>query len=317
MSKVGLWRISEGKPKKINESNIKFEIDLEEWIESDPDLLQNGLTIVGRQLYVQAGVIDLLALDPQGRWVIIELKKDLLRREVIAQVIDYASCIADMPADELESKINEYLVKHNTTIQNLLSARDALEALHPNERDIVLIVVGTGKEPGLERIISYLNQYDMSISLVSYEVFEVGNQEKILLRELTDPEFEERKPRIDRYASIADICQLADNNGMGSEFRSLLEKAQELGLYARPYKKSIMYTPHSNRSRCLFTVWAVPEHGKMWVCAIPKAFPEFYSVTTETVLDKLGNTDQKPMDRESITKFITALQELFEEIEEE
>ena len=86
-----------------------MEQNLEDWIEREPGLLQTGLTIVGRQVGLESGRLDLLALDPQGHWVVIEIKSGDLRREAVAQVLDYASCIATMPHDELRQKVNEYL----------------------------------------------------------------------------------------------------------------------------------------------------------------------------------------------------------------
>ena len=41
----------------------------------------------------QGARIDLLAMDGEGRLIIIELKKDRIPREIVAQVLDYASCV--------------------------------------------------------------------------------------------------------------------------------------------------------------------------------------------------------------------------------
>ena len=105
MQKIGVWHLSGDRPRKLQESKIDFEQNLEEWIEADPELLQVGLTIVGKQIRVEGGRLDLLAIDPQGRWVIIEIKREQLRRETIAQIIDYASCLATMscPHQTMES----------------------------------------------------------------------------------------------------------------------------------------------------------------------------------------------------------------------
>jgi RecB family endonuclease NucS len=40
--------------------------------------------VVGRQIDLEGGRLDLLAIDPQGRWTIIEIKRGTLRREAIA-----------------------------------------------------------------------------------------------------------------------------------------------------------------------------------------------------------------------------------------
>ena len=116
MNKLGMWQVIDGKLKRVNESSLDLERSLEDWISEDPALIQAGLVIVGRQIDLEGGRLDLLAIDPQGRWTIIELKKGFLRRETIAQAIDYASCIATLSADELRSKIDPYLKKNNQSL---------------------------------------------------------------------------------------------------------------------------------------------------------------------------------------------------------
>ena len=77
--KVGLWQIGENGPVKIRESQVNIEKDLEDWIEANPSLIRSDLKIVARQLLVEGGYLDLLALDPQGRWVVVEIKRGELR----------------------------------------------------------------------------------------------------------------------------------------------------------------------------------------------------------------------------------------------
>ena len=48
----------------MDASPYRPERHLEEWIEKDPALLQGGLAIVGRQIVLEGGRLDLLALDP-------------------------------------------------------------------------------------------------------------------------------------------------------------------------------------------------------------------------------------------------------------
>jgi hypothetical protein len=47
MSKIGLWNLKNGKPKRLDESSIQFEKNLEDWIVNDPNFLREGLTIIG------------------------------------------------------------------------------------------------------------------------------------------------------------------------------------------------------------------------------------------------------------------------------
>jgi len=109
MGQLGVWRIGEAGPERVQPAAIDFEKRLESWIEADPDLVETGLRIVGRQVQTEGGVVDLLAVDPQGRWILIEIKRDRLYRDTLAQALDYASCIATMSAEELRDKVRDYL----------------------------------------------------------------------------------------------------------------------------------------------------------------------------------------------------------------
>jgi Holliday junction resolvase-like predicted endonuclease len=64
------------------------------------------LLLIGRQVRTEYGLIDLLALDRDGTVVIIELKRGVLRRDIVAQVNDYLTCVKRWNAYELEAKAN-------------------------------------------------------------------------------------------------------------------------------------------------------------------------------------------------------------------
>ena len=62
--KIGASAICENSPVRLDSASVDFERYLEDWIETEPNLLQSGIRIVARQLAVGAGIIDLLAIDP-------------------------------------------------------------------------------------------------------------------------------------------------------------------------------------------------------------------------------------------------------------
>jgi len=315
---IGIWQISEDRPSPLKICSIDIEKSLEDWIEDDPSLLQSGLTIVGRQVPIDAGRVDLLALDPQGRWVVIEIKRGQLRREAVAQVIDYASSVSTMTPDELSSKTNDYLREHGITINSLLEERSALDAIEPNNRDLVLIIAGVGKQPGLERIIDFLaNQYQLPISVVSFESFEGPDGSRLLVRELSEPDYTvpEKESKIH---TVEKVCNLADSVGVGKSFRTILNFGQVLGLYPRPYKKSIMYTPPFQRNRMLFTVWAEKRNNGLRLYASPKEFAEFYPVSEDEAATalQLVNSGWQEMNEREVERFIEGLRNLFAIIDE-
>lgn len=157
MSRVGMWNIISGAPRRIAASTLEFEKDLEDWIEDDPSLLQSDLTIVGRQAHTPAGPLDLIAIDAQGRWTVIEIKRGKVRRDTVAQALDYAACVASMEWSELSARAEECLRgRADEQLEDslrLLSLQATSEA-----RDIAIIVVGSGKDQGLERIVDFLSR---------------------------------------------------------------------------------------------------------------------------------------------------------------
>lgn len=81
---VGIWAVSDGGPTKATRSRLSLEFDLEEWIAADTALLADGLKLVGRQIHLDAGFLDLLCIDVRGAWVVVELKRDQLHRDAVA-----------------------------------------------------------------------------------------------------------------------------------------------------------------------------------------------------------------------------------------
>lgn len=126
-TRVGLWQTKSKAPKRLDTANIEIEQHLEEWIECDPTLIRIGLKIVGRQFRTAAGPIDLLAIDQQGRWIVIEIKRGNVRRATITQAIDYAASLRQMDEAELCESVKSYLKnQHAGSLESL--QRDHPEA---------------------------------------------------------------------------------------------------------------------------------------------------------------------------------------------
>ena len=82
-AEIGIWSVEDDSPVRVERSSVGLEVHLEDWVAGQPSLLSEGLQVVGRQLHVDAGYIDLLCLDATGRWVIVELKRARLYRDAI------------------------------------------------------------------------------------------------------------------------------------------------------------------------------------------------------------------------------------------
>lgn len=310
MQQMLLWQVTDDGPQHLSKGSIDLEQHLEDWIERDPSLLQSGLTIVGRQITLQGGTLDLLALDPQGRWAVIEIKRGWVRRETLAQALDYASCIATMPYAQLTEKLGRYLQDRGKSLPDVPGLRGADEDAESTQRDVVMYAVGTGKDPGLDRIVEFLSGFQVPINVVSYQVFQLAAGQHILVRELTEAE---AVPPSKARITVEQVCQLADTEGIGKQFRKILQAATSHGLYPRPWKLSIMYTPPTNRTRMLFTVWATKKSpGSLLSYVGPAAFAEFYPVTHEEVESLLGPDGWRESTAAEVDEFIAGLDRLFE-----
>jgi len=300
----------DGKLKRIPERVVDLEKQLEDWIEDDPSLLQAGLVIVGRQLQLEGGRLDLLALDPQGQWVVIEIKKGEVRRETIAQVLDYASCLDNISAEDLRTLLSDYLTNQKKNIDELLEERGASEAIETGQRRIALIVVGTGRSVGLDRIGNYLaSRHNLPISIVSFDIFADGNRE-ILAREIKEPEAIRPSQTNGPDGTMEQVVRLAESAGTAKSIHACINKAKEIGLYPRAWKTSIMFAPSANRTRALFTIWATPQKDKMRLWVGGEVFTEFYAVSISSVRALLGAEGHRYMTDQEVEEFLEGLEKL-------
>ena len=157
MTKLAAWsmeaRDGEGalqrpKPTRVDRSHIALERHLEDWIASDMTLIAEGLTLVGRQVTTDDWRLDLLAIDAQDRWVVIEIKPRTLDSGALAQALYYA---ASLDADELFGKLEARLGDFGDPEQLSASVKQQQEG-EGERREIAVLLVGAGIHPGLERM---------------------------------------------------------------------------------------------------------------------------------------------------------------------
>lgn len=82
---------------EAEEITFGLERDLQNALRRNIEQIELGLEIVddGKERTVEAGRIDILAKDKNGRFVVIELKAGTATPEVIAQITSYMACIDD------------------------------------------------------------------------------------------------------------------------------------------------------------------------------------------------------------------------------
>ena len=185
-TEIRTWQIVNGNLEPIDTS-LKKEgrtepYDLEPWIASNPSIIGSDIAIIGRQVMSKSGPIDLLGIDRSGNLVVIELKRDKIPREALAQAIDYASDAADWGIEKISEITAEYT---NKTLEDLFS--DAfpeadLESLNVNSTQRI-ILVGFSVESSLERMIEWLSDgFGVNINAVVLNYIRTANGEELLAK---------------------------------------------------------------------------------------------------------------------------------------
>jgi hypothetical protein len=169
-TEIRTWQIVDGKL-EIVESELRDErrtepYDLEPWIASNPSIISSDIMILGRQVMTRSGPIDLLGIDRSGNTVVIELKRDELPRECLAQAIDYASDIASWTVERLGEVCAQY---HRKSFEDAFSEAFPdvdLDSVNVNSSQRI-VLVGFAIESSLERMIEWLSEtYSVNVNAV-------------------------------------------------------------------------------------------------------------------------------------------------------
>lgn len=260
-----LWSRQGAEPaKRLVKTEPDTEADLEQIIEQCPGLVRDDLLVVARQFrFSTRDRVDLLCLQNQTRWTIVELKRDKMPREVVAQAMDYAAQLTSMSAADLAEalEVQGHLKSLNPddrqVVQRLLAA-EAEDQAADSRRDVAAIVVGMAAATGLKRIADYLdNSFGVPISVLELQAFWTPGGGLIFAREETGAEDGDLAAECaksgpssldERWEKVrASAAQYGFTDAL-KDFRSSIERA---GLFPRPYTRSIMVAPPQARNRYL------------------------------------------------------------------
>ena len=180
MEELKIWMVTADGSREASELETTRKTETEEQLEriltKNPDMLENGLELVGRQTDTAGGPLDLLGVDSEGRLVVFELKRGTLNRDAVAQVIDYASDLAAMDLDSLYRHIAKQ--SGNLGIQKI---DDFAEWYDKNYSDPDhdpdslmpprIVLVGLGVDDTTERMVNYLKDGGLDVKLLTFHGF--------------------------------------------------------------------------------------------------------------------------------------------------
>ncbi|MBL8921732.1 MAG: DUF91 domain-containing protein [Myxococcaceae bacterium] len=191
---IGVWRI-DGKLQRIAPVKLDLESRLEEALHTDISLIRDDLWVIGRQVQTKFGhFIDLLALDADGKVVVVELKRDKTPREVVAQVLDYALWVKGLSRDDIVRIYEDHARKLTkgpvAPFDEAFAQRFGVETVPETINDgHELVIVAAELDESTERIVQYLSdeEYGVPLNAVFFRVFKDGDREYRTRSWLLDP----------------------------------------------------------------------------------------------------------------------------------
>jgi len=165
---------------------LDLETKIEAWVADDLTLIGVDGFVIGRQIATDHGkFIDILAMDEDGNLIIIELKRDRSPRDIVAQVLDYASWVRRLTTGDVHTLAQSLDVSLAKAFRDKFgtSLPQTLNASHQ------MVVVASEVDEGTKRIIEYLSEeHDVGINAAFFNVFEAGGQEWLTTDALLDQE---------------------------------------------------------------------------------------------------------------------------------
>lgn len=184
--RTALWTVS-AQPQALVEAQLSSEKMLEDMIVAAPKVLSDEWMLIGRQENTGVGgVIDLLAVAPDGSLVLIELKRDRTPRDVVAQAIDYATWVEKLKPEDIAAIYSRFAPGKSLAAEfqktfGLPFDEDTLNQSHQ------IVIVSSSLDPSTERIVAYLAERDIPINVLCFQIFGNGNEQLLSRAWLLDP----------------------------------------------------------------------------------------------------------------------------------
>lgn len=193
--------IEKGILEKVKTDSIDYEKDFENWLENSPAVLldddsESTVIWLGRQVNATVGDVgkypDLIGIDSNGDLVIVELKKGKTPREVVAQILEYASWGASLNYDDLNSIAQSYYSKDKDLGGKSLAAIFHDVFLPESEDEIniqfninqKLYIVAEEISLIVKQVATYLrSRYKVDICCMEYEVLKTQQGEFLISTE--------------------------------------------------------------------------------------------------------------------------------------
>lgn len=144
--------------------------DIQEWVAANPGILGDDLLIIGKEF---AGFdltnerLDLLAVDQDGRLVVIELKRDDTGADAHWQAIKYASYLRRASVEHIVGMLAKYQEVSEEDAANMLMQHLGADDLNALNNDQRIILASHRFAPEVTSAALWLNERDRGDNLIT------------------------------------------------------------------------------------------------------------------------------------------------------
>ena len=170
---MALWRVAGAQLERLPAARLDQEQRLEDWIFDDSSVLGLEVALIGRQIpTAYGGRIDLLGVDREGNSVLLELKRDRTPRDIVAQVLDYATWVKDLGYEKLDAICQEQRHRPLPDFFEAAFGQPMPEAVNASHS---MVLIASELDESSERIINYLaDDCGVNINAVFFRFFKHG-----------------------------------------------------------------------------------------------------------------------------------------------
>jgi hypothetical protein len=175
--KMPLYRIDNGRIEEIASmpSNDMLERQIEDILVNSKLKLLNGqeLLIIGRQITTSTDKrMDILAIDSDGRLVVVELKRGMAPRDTIAQIVDYASWLSSIPHKDIEKIFRENNQNKTLSVEFKTLFGEEIET----SEEIIMYVVAQDFPEEVYNSANFLSRKGVAIICKGFDVFKENDK---------------------------------------------------------------------------------------------------------------------------------------------
>lgn len=269
---MALWKIKDKKLHSVASKPLNSEEMLENWLADNISMVSEDLLVIGRQVASDlAGMLDLLAIDINGDLAVLELKRHLTPRDVVAQALHYAAWVRTLSWEDVEQIASDFFggasLEKKFSDQFGESLPDTINAAHS------IYIVAAEMDSVSETIVRYLSEeYGVNINVVFFRHFCDAEGNKYLGHswlmepsEVKEPSRDVRKPPL----TLERLQAQANEKGVGEQYQTLFDFFSERANQTRRTPSNVafafkveggikaafsVYPKYSSKEKGLYTV---------------------------------------------------------------